>query len=114
MSIETRLRCRIVLHESPKSLHIYSWVTLDLSVLFFEIKENFSKSPLLKKTSSNPGSNHARTSLIRPPYFQFLQDPGCRNEFIVILANEQTVDWHNMGLINKVNMVCLSPVGYGV
>ena len=82
---------------TQKFAHILMfWVTLDLSVLFFEIKENFSKSPRLKKTSSNPGSNHARTSLIRPPYFQYLQDPGCRNEFIVILANEQTVDWHSL------------------
>ena len=32
------------------------------------------------------------------------------------LQSENTVaiNWINMGLINKVDMVCLSPVGYGV
>ena len=101
MSCFARLPAVILLHESPKSLHLYCRVTLDLSELFIEIKENFSTRSIsfkditsfkLKKTASN----HARTSLIRPPYFQFLQDPGCRNEFIVILANEQTVDWHSL------------------
>ena len=47
--------------------------------------------------------------------FYFLQNTnGCDNHASPVLLGWQTNCKLNMGLINKVDMVCLSPVGYGV
>ena len=39
---------------------------------------------------------------------------GAFQEFFTHQLHDSVVDGLNMGLINKVDMVCLSPVGYGV
>ena len=48
------------------------------------------------------------TDVVRPPFFKHSRTSFEKNCFS---AWASTL---NMGLINKVDMVCLSPVGYGV